>query len=99
MSELQVPQHFGGGRKGKSMAWIRIVSPEEASPEVLEIYDEIRDPGGRLSPALQVVGLNPKALRSLNRLNRAVTFGGSRLGRKHEEILSVVVSARNGCHY
>lgn len=81
------------------MAWIRIVSQEEASPDLREIYDEIKDPGGRLSPALQVVSLNPKALRALNKLNRAVTFGASRLGRRREEILSVVVSARNGCHY
>jgi alkylhydroperoxidase family enzyme len=81
------------------MAWIRIVSQGEASPELLEVYDEIKDPGGRLSPALQVVSLNPKALRTLNKLNRAVTFGASRLGRRREEILSVVVSRRNGCHY
>ncbi len=86
-------------REENSMAWIRIVSQEEAPPELREVYQEIKDPGGRLSPALQVAGLNPIALQALNRLNRAVTFGGSRLGRKREEILSVVVSARNGCHY
>ena len=84
---------------GGGMAWIRIVSPEEASPELGEVYREIRDPGGRLSPALQIVSLNPKALQALSRLNRTITFGGSRLGRRREEILSVAVSARNGCHY
>ena len=81
------------------MAWIRIISPEEASPELQEIYDEIRDPSGRLSPALQIVSLHPEALRALNRLNRTITFGGSRLGRKREELLSVVVSTVNGCDY
>lgn len=81
------------------MAWIRVVSEAEASPELGEAYQEIKHPTGRLSPALQIASLSPKAMRALNRLNRTITFGGSRLGRRREEILSVVVSAINGCHY
>ncbi|MBI2821954.1 MAG: peroxidase [Acidobacteria bacterium] len=81
------------------MAWVKVIPVEEASPELREIYNEIRDPTGRLSPALQILSLNPKAMRALHALNRVITFGGSRLGRKREEVLSVVISKLNGCSY
>lgn len=41
----------------------------------------------------------PNLLAAINRLESIITFGGSSLGRKREELLSYAVSAHNRCHY
>jgi hypothetical protein len=42
---------------------------------------------------------SPRALSAVNRTNNAVTFGGSTLGRRREELVSTAVSALNDCYY
>ena len=74
--------------------------PEEAEGELKIAYDEMmEEAGGRLPRVLSVLSLNPRALQSLRALNRAVTFGGSTLGRRREEMLATAISTWNDCHY
>jgi hypothetical protein len=42
---------------------------------------------------------SPKALRAVLQMNAAVTFGGSTLGHRKEELISTTVSAINDCFY
>jgi hypothetical protein len=45
------------------------------------------------------MSLRPEALMGVWRLNMAITFGASTLGRRHEEMIATAVSALNHCHY
>ena len=42
---------------------------------------------------------DPKALRAVMQTNNAISFGGSVLGRRREELVAVTVSAYNECFY
>ena len=82
------------------MSHIHVVPKDEATGDLKRIYaDLIANSGGRLPPVLQLLSLHPQALERLTALNQAVTFGGSTLGRRREEMLATAVSAWNDCHY
>ena len=42
---------------------------------------------------------SPETLKGVNRMNNAVSFGGSILGRRREELLATLTSAVNECFY
>jgi len=48
---------------------------------------------------IRCMSLDPDAARAVMELNRAVTFGGSRLERYQEEAIATIVSATNRCRY
>ncbi len=48
---------------------------------------------------IRCMSLDPEAARAVMELNRAVTFGGSRLERYQEEAIATIVSATNRCRY
>lgn len=81
------------------MAWIKTISPAEALGDLLEQYDRMRDPSGNVANILQVHSLNPAALRAHFDLYRTLMFGRSELSRAQREMVAVVVSKTNGCHY
>jgi uncharacterized peroxidase-related enzyme len=81
------------------LAWIKTVPPAEASGELLEQYKRMRDPTGNVANILGVHSLNPSALRAHFDLYRTLMFGGSELSRAQREMIAVVVSKTNACHY
>ena len=83
------------------MGYLRSVDDDLATGRLKEVYEEIKKARKlkRVSPVLQAFSLNPDVLASLARLTNQVTFGGSSLGRRWEEMLSTAVSAWNHCHY
>lgn len=81
------------------MAWIQVVSDPEATGVVRKIYDEIKGELGRISPMIQAISLRPEVMSQLHELSKSLHFGGTSLGRKHEQMLAVVISATNGCRY
>ena len=81
------------------MAWIRTIRPGEASGELREQYDRMRDPAGNIANILQVHSLNPAALGAHFDLYRILLFGRSELSRAQREMIAVVVSKTNECHY
>ena len=55
---------------------------------------------GRQTPAvIAAMKPSPDTLRAVDRMNMAVTFGGSVLGRRREELLATLTSAVNECFY
>ncbi len=66
------------------MSWIK----EIALPKDLDQANVIR-----------CMSIHPYAARAVMELNRAVTFGGSRLERYQEEAIATIVSATNRCRY
>jgi uncharacterized peroxidase-related enzyme len=81
------------------MAWIQVVPPSEATGDLAEQYAKIRDASGRVANILAVHSLNPAALRAHFALYRTLMFGRSELSRAQREMIAVVVSVTNGCHY
>ena len=81
------------------MSWIRVIPPEEASGELAEIYDQMREPGGSVDHILTIHSLNPPSLGAHHDLYKVFMYGPSRLSRAQREMVAVVVSATNRCHY
>jgi uncharacterized peroxidase-related enzyme len=79
--------------------WIKTIPPAESTGELLEQYQRTRDSAGNVANILQVHSLNPAALRTHFDLYRTLMFGRSELSRAQREMIAVVVSKTNGCHY
>ena len=81
------------------MVWIKSLPPAEALGELLEQDNRMRDPSGSVATILQVHSLNPAALRAHFDLYRTLMFARSDLTRTRREMIAVVVSKTNSCHY
>ena len=86
------------------MAWIHVVPELEAKGELLAIYDELYapfpdHPRGNLDNILQIHSLDPKGLRAHYALYTSAMTGTPGLPKADREMLAVVVSLLNACHY
>ncbi len=81
------------------MAWIRVVPPAEATGELAEHYSRVRDASGSVDNILAIHSLNPASLRTHYELYRGLMYGLSELSRARREMIAVVVSVANRCHY
>lgn len=82
------------------MAWIPTVPAGEATGELRELYERVRDPRtGALDHILQIHSLHPAGLRAHYELYRAVMRGSPTLSVADRELIALVVSRRNRCHY
>lgn len=79
--------------------WIRVVPDGEASPELQEMYDRIRDPRGHIDNILSIHSLRPRSLESHWSMYREAMVGSKDLSRAQREMIAVVVSATNRCEY
>lgn len=77
---------------------IKLVEKEQASPEVLQIYDEIEARAGRNYNFFKVVAHKPEALRALRTFESAALRPGSISG-KLKQLIWQRVSILNGCEY
>ena len=76
------------------MARISLIQPEQASPEVKEVYDKLlRGKPGNVQKALANL---PEVLKSFLAFYSSV---GRSLDRKLYELIYIRVSMINGCHY
>ena len=48
---------------------------------------------------INVMSINPSALKAVNGLNNAITFGSSALTRTQEEAIATAVSVQNQCRF
>ena len=62
-------------------------------------YDAAIARAGKVFNIVKAMSLNPETLRASMELYRAVMFGRSELSRAERELLAVVVSRANDCHY
>lgn len=82
------------------MPFIDMIPPDPAQGDVKRIYDQLMQArNGRLPAVLQVMSLHPGAMEAVIDLNNQISFGGSTLGRRREEMIATVVSAINDCDY
>lgn len=82
------------------MAWIETVDDDDASDELRELYEESRDPEtGRVDHILAVHSLSPGSLAAHLALYRSAMRGSRGLRKVDREMIAMVVSGLNGCHY
>ena len=73
---------------------------EEAEGLLAELYAEHRDPAsGSVDNILRVHSLNPQSLADHLVVYRNVMHAPCGLSRAEREMMAVVVSGINGCHY
>jgi len=82
------------------MPWIRTVPPDEASGRLRQIYDAAVRRAGRVFNVVRLQSLRPKVLDASMRLYLELMHSHEgALTRAQREMIAVVVSATNGCHY
>lgn len=80
------------------MAWIDVIDEQQAEGKLRELYDEA-GVNGCVANIYKIQSLNPPALEYHRRLYRTLMFGPSELTRAQREMIGVVVSTINRCHY
>ena len=81
------------------MAFIDIVGENQAKGLLAGIYEAARQRAGRVYNILKIQSQNPSALQAMLDLYSATVRGESPLTRAQREMLAVVVSRANSCHY
>ena len=82
------------------MAWIRTIDPSDSEGTLRELYRAVADPStGALDHIMRVHSLHPKGLRAHYDLYRAVMTGTRSLRKVDREMIALVVSRANACHY
>ncbi|MFQ5743355.1 MAG: carboxymuconolactone decarboxylase family protein [Acidobacteriota bacterium] len=81
------------------MAYIRIVDEEEAEGRLRREYETARRRAGKVFNILKIQSLDPGTLHQTIALYTSVMHGESPLSRAERELLAVVVSQVNHCHY
>lgn len=81
------------------MAWIETIDYEGSTGLLREEYDEGIRRAGRIYNIVKIMGLQPRHLRASMNLYTALMHGPSRLTRAQREMIAVVVSRTNQCHY
>lgn len=82
------------------MPYIKTIDESEATGQIKEIYEKRKSPhSGRVSNIAKLFSLRPDLLEAQHAFSRAIQFGGSSLGVKREEMVSVLVSSLLKCSY
>ena len=81
------------------MAYIGMIEPGAAEGVLAGVYGQAERRAGRVYEILKVMSRSPEALKVSMEMYMAVMFGKSDLSRGQREMLAVVVSAANHCHY
>ena len=82
------------------MAWIEVHDDREWEGELAELRDEIVDrDAGRVDNILSIHSLDPGSLVAHNVLYRQAMRGTATLRKVDREMVAMVVSQLNHCHY
>jgi len=78
---------------------IRLIDVDEAAGALAEEYDAALGRAGKVFNIVKAMCLNPLVLNRSMELYKAIMFGTAELSRLERELLAVVVSTANDCHY
>ena len=81
------------------VAHLRLIEVDEATGQLRVEYDAAIGRAGKVFNIVKAMSLRPAVLREAMGLYRAIMFGPSELARTERELLAVVVSNANDCHY
>lgn len=82
------------------MAWIDTIREDDWDGELTELYGALVDREyGRVDNILQIHSLDPAAMAGHLRVYSAAMSGTKSLRKVERELIALVVSDINGCHY
>lgn len=81
------------------MAWIRVIQEDEAEGELKERYGGLTEPWGGVDNIIKIHSLNLPSLEAHYTMYVTLMRGPSDLSLIQREMIAVVVSAINHCHY
>jgi alkylhydroperoxidase family enzyme len=86
-------------RQNQGVPHIRLIEVDEATGDLAEEYTAAIGRAGKVFNIVKAMCLNPRVLNRSMELYKAIMFGPSELSRVERELLAVVVSNANECHY
>lgn len=82
------------------MAWIETIREDEWEGSLADLYDQVVDrKAGRVDNIMQIHSLNRRALVAHQALYKSAMAGTETLRKVERELIALVVSAYNDCHY
>jgi len=82
------------------MAWIKMIPEDGAHDEYLQsLYKKYSTPEEGVDHIIKIHSLNPKSMEQHYDFYSHLMRGKSRLSRAQREMIAVVVSTANNCHY
>jgi hypothetical protein len=81
------------------MPHLRLIEVGEATGELKRQYEAAIQRAGKVFNIVKSMSLRPGVLEPSMELYKAIMFGPSELSRAERELLAVVVSRANDCHY
>jgi uncharacterized peroxidase-related enzyme len=82
-----------------AMPNIRLTEVDEATGPLADEYAAAIGRAGKVFNIVKAMCLNPTVLNRSMALYAAIMFGPSELSRAERELLAIVVSVANDCHY
>jgi uncharacterized peroxidase-related enzyme len=87
-------------RRACKLPFIKTIDESEATGKIKEVYRKRKsNHSGKVSNIAKIFSLRPDLLEAQHVFSRAIQFGGSSLGVKREEMVSVLVGALLKCSY
>ena len=81
------------------MTWIRTIGADEAEGPLRRSYDRAIARAGRVYGIVRAMSLAPDVLDASIDLYLKIMHGRTGLSRRRRELVAVVVSQANRCHY
>lgn len=81
------------------MAWIQMIQESDATGRLKQLYEQYMESWGGVENILKIHSLNVKSLKTHFDFYAHLMRGRSSLSRVQREMIAVVVSATNRCHY
>ncbi|HIF82607.1 MAG TPA: peroxidase [Candidatus Marinimicrobia bacterium] len=81
------------------MAWIDTINEGDANGSLKDQYEKLKDSRNGVDNILKIHSLNPESLDAHVRLYKTIMYGKSPIRRVNREMIAVLVSSINQCHY
>ena len=81
------------------MSYIKLIPEDQAEGRLADIFAAARKRAGRVYNILKIQSQNADALQAMLDLYLSTVKGESPLSRAQREMLAVVTSRANDCHY
>ena len=82
------------------MAWIRTIREDEWEGPLADLYGQVVDDAyGRVDNVMQIHSLNPNAMAGHLAVYGSAMAGTKTLRKVERELVALVVSRYNDCHY
>jgi alkylhydroperoxidase family enzyme len=81
------------------MPWIRTIRVDDAAGRLRHIYEAAIRRAGRVFGIVRAMSIAPEVLDASLGLYQRIMFAKGGLTRRQREMLAVVTSSTNGCHY